>query len=160
MGIIEFVKEAGAKVFGKEEAEVAPRRVNVDPEELSRRKRQRALELLVRDLGLEVEELSIDLDGDTAVVKGIVDDQAEREKVLLAVGNVSGVARVDDRLETRNTAPPSQFYTVVPGDSLSKIARRFYGNAALYPKIFEANRPLLQDPDRIYPGQVLRIPPA
>lgn len=160
MGIFDFVKEAGSKIFGKDEPEVSPRVHNVDPVELERRKQKRALELLVQDLGLEVEGLSIELQGDTAIVHGTVDDQAEREKVILAVGNVRGIARVDDRLEAKRTEPTSQMYTVVSGDTLSKIAKRFYGNAGMYPKIFEANRPMLQDPDRIYPGQVLRIPPA
>ena len=46
------------------------------------------------------------------------------------------------------------------GDTLSKIAREFYGSANKYPVIFEANKPMLSNPDRIYPGQVLRIPKA
>jgi nucleoid-associated protein YgaU len=53
----------------------------------------------------------------------------------------------------------SKFYTVKSGDSLSKIAKEFYGEASKYPQIFEANKPMLKDPDRIYPGQMLRIPP-
>ena len=88
----------------------------------------------------------------------MVDDQAEREKVILAVGNVAGIARVDDRLEAKKKAPEAQMYTVVAGDSLSKIAKKFYGDAGKYHVIFEANKPMLKDPDKIYPGQVLRIP--
>ena len=53
----------------------------------------------------------------------------------------------------------SRFYTVQSGDTLSKIAREFYGDAGKYPRIFEANKPMLKDPDKIYPGQMLRIPP-
>lgn len=49
-------------------------------------------------------------------------------------------------------------HTVKRGDTLSKLAREFYGNAGLYPRIFEANRHLLSDPNRIVTGQVLRIP--
>jgi len=56
--------------------------------------------------------------------------------------------------------PSSRFYTVKSGDTLGKIAKEFYGNAGKYPVIFEANKPMLKDPDRIYPGQVLRIPEA
>ena len=56
--------------------------------------------------------------------------------------------------------PAATFYTVVSGDSLSKIAKKHYGDASKYPVIFDANRPMLKDPDKIYPGQVLRIPPA
>ena len=76
----------------------------------------------------------------------------------MLVGNVEGVGRVDDQLQTAQPEPEATFYTVKSGDTLSKIAREHYGNANQYPKIFEANKPLLKDPDEIYPGQVLRIP--
>ena len=92
-------------------------------------KRRKALEKLLGEFSLQVENLKIDVTGDTAVVHGMVDDQAEREKVVLALGNVIGIARVDDRLETKKKEPESQMYTVVSGDSLSKIAKKFYGNA-------------------------------
>ena len=108
---------------------------------------------------LEVEELRIEVQGDVATVWGKVDNQAEREKVVLAVGNVIGIARVDDRMEAKQKAPEAQMHTVVSGDSLSKIAKKYYGDANKYQAIFEANKPMLKDPDKIYPGQVLRIPP-
>jgi nucleoid-associated protein YgaU len=57
-------------------------------------------------------------------------------------------------------ADESKYYTVVKGDNLSKIAKEFYGNPNKYPQIFEANKPMLTHPDKIYPGQLLRIPPA
>lgn len=53
----------------------------------------------------------------------------------------------------------SKTYVVEKGDTLSKIAKEVYGNANKYPQIFEANKPMLSHPDKIYPGQVLRIPP-
>ncbi len=81
-----------------------------------------------------------------------------REKVVLVLGNTAGIAQVDDRLEVERKEPEAQFYTVKSGDTLSKIAKQYYGNANKYPTIFEANRPMLQNPDKIYPGQVLRIP--
>ena len=96
---------------------------------------------------------------DTAVVKGSVATQADREKVVLAVGNTAGIAKVDDRLEVARAEPEARYYTVVKGDTLSKIAKAQYGDANRYGAIFEANRPMLKDPDRIYPGQLLRIPP-
>lgn len=54
----------------------------------------------------------------------------------------------------------SQFYTVVKGDTLWKIATETLGDGSRYPEIFEANKPMLTDPDLIYPDQVLRIPNA
>ncbi len=162
MGIFDFVKDAGASIFGKDEKGApAPQAQShqVSPQELEAMKRRKALEKLLAELSLQVEGLEIDVTGATATVHGMVDDQAEREKVVLAVGNVAGIARVDDRLETKAKAPQSTMYTVVGGDSLSKIAKKHYGDANKYMKIFEANQPLLKDPNKIYPGQVLRIPP-
>jgi nucleoid-associated protein YgaU len=118
-----------------------------------------ALKRQVELHGLAVEELSIEFDDGVASVSGKTASQAEREKVVLTVGNVEGVAQVDDRIEVVKPEPEAVYYTVVPGDTLSKIAETHYGNAMKYPVIFEANRPMLKDPDKIYPGQVLRIPP-
>jgi nucleoid-associated protein YgaU len=87
-----------------------------------------------------------------------VKSQADKEKIVLAVGNVDHVAQVDDQMTVAEPAPASQFYTVQSGDNLSKIAKQYYGDANQYNKIFEANRPLLKNADDIYPGQVLRIP--
>ena len=158
MGLFDFVKNAGEKIFGKDEPEVQPQKRDVNPEQLEAMKRTKALQQLVGRLGLQVEGLRIGLTGDTATVHGKVDNQAEREKVVLAVGNVVGIAHVDDRMETVRKEPEAVFYTVQKGDTLSKIAKQQYGDAGQYPKIFEANRPMLSDPDKIYPGQVLRIP--
>ncbi len=162
MGIFDFVKDAGASIFDKEAKAPAapqPRTHQVSPQELEAMKRRKALEKLLAELALQVEELRIDVAGTTATVHGKVDDQAEREKVVLAVGNVAGIARVDDRLETKKKAPESTLYTVASGDSLSKIAKKHYGDASKYMTIFAANQPMLKDPNKIYPGQVLRIPP-
>jgi len=159
MGIFDFVKNAGEKVFGKDEPAVAPQVREFDAAKLAQLKRTKALQNLVAKLGLEVEGLRIELTGDTAVVHGKVDDQAEREKVVLAVGNVIGIARVDDRLESVVQQPEAIFYTVKSGDSLSKIAQKHYGDGNKFQQIFAANQPLLKHPDKIYPGQVLRIPP-
>ena len=86
---------------------------------------------------------------------------SEREIVILTAGNTKGVGRVDDRLtvEAPEPEPAAVIYTVVSGDTLSGIAKAQYGDAMKYMKIFEANKPMLEDPDKIYPGQVLRIPP-
>ena len=144
MGLIDFVKSAGEKLFGGEE--------KVDQEGSAK------LENYVRKMGLEIENLKVDVTGDVATVSGKVNSQQEREKVVLAVGNTAGIARVDDRIEVAKE-PAATFYTVEKGDTLSKIAKGQYGDPMKYQAIFEANRPMLKDPDLIYPGQVLRIPP-
>lgn len=75
--------------------------------------------------------------------------------------NVTGAVTSTEEIVNPPAAdPPGQTYTVASGDSLSKIAREFYGKASAWPLIFEANRDQLDDPDRIKPGQVLKIPPA
>jgi nucleoid-associated protein YgaU len=55
-------------------------------------------------------------------------------------------------------APPARTYKVAPGDSLSKIAKQFYGDANKWKRIFEANRDTIKNPDLIHPGQILKIP--
>ena len=75
------------------------------------------------------------------------------------LGNIAQVSQVDDRLEVVTPEPEAQFYVVKKGDTLSKIAKEYYGDFKKYPVIFEANKPMLKDPDLIYPGQTLRIPP-
>ena len=153
MGLIDFIRSAGEKVFGTGEAAAAP---TTDETVLS--KRATALEEHVRGLALPVEGLKIKVAGDVAYVKGTTATQEAREKVLLAVGNVEGIARVEDRIEVAAAQPEARFYTVVKGDTLSAIAKKQYGDANQYPKIFEANKPMLRHPDKIYPGQVLRVP--
>jgi nucleoid-associated protein YgaU len=86
--------------------------------------------------------------------------QAEREKAILAVGNIEGIAAVEDDIAIDAPEPASVFHEVARGDTLSAIARKHYGNANAYMKIFDANKPMLSHPDKIYPGQKLRIPPA
>jgi nucleoid-associated protein YgaU len=152
MGLIDFVMNAGDKLFG--------------PKGESDQERSAKLENHVRKMGLKVDQLKIDVAGDKATVNGRVESQADKEKIVLTVGNTAGIAKVDDRLlitvaskAPEKKEPEAKYYTVVKGDTLSKIAKAQYGDAMKYPVIFEANKPMLKDPDKIYPGQVLRIPP-
>ena len=121
------------------------------------------LEQFVAGLGLHADDLEIRFDDGTAYIEGTVATQEDRERIILAVGNVEGVEKVDEDLDVVDPdegGEGAKMYTVVKGDTLSKIAKEFYGDASKYPVIFEANRPMLKDPDLIYPGQVLRIPSA
>ena len=152
MGIFDFIKDIGEKIGGKDDDD--------RNEALEERMKGNELMRHVMKLGLEVENLRVDFDDGVATVSGKAADQATRERVILAIGNTAGVARVDDRMTVEDPEPEATFYTVEKGDSLSKIAKEHYGDAMEYPRIFEANRPMLSDPDKIYPGQVLRIPAA
>ena len=153
MGIFSFIKNAGAKVFGigkTTEEENAEKSDQL-------RKAITNHSLIVTDLGIEVNDDAVKLWGQAV-------DLATKEKVVLVVGNTNGIASVEDNLtfaeiEVIEEAELAQFHTVVSGDTLGKIAKTYYGNAMKYPVIFEANKPMLSHPDKIYPGQVLRIPP-
>lgn len=162
MGLFTFLKEAGQKLFGKE-VKAAEQAAAADPAKIAEANRAAAtaIENYVQSLGLKITAFTVTFDGATGTAKvyGVADDQATKEKAILAVGNVEGVAAVDDQMTVSVVAPPAQFYTVVKGDTLSKIAKEFYGNANEYMRIFEANKPMLTHPDKIYPGQSLRIPP-
>lgn len=161
MGLLDFIKDAGEKVFGdNDEAEVAAQPPS--PQELRARldrKRSAAIHRRLTEAGLDADGVTVDASGDRVTLTGSVGTQEDREKLSIAAGNIAGVAAIDDQLEVENPEPEATFYTVQSGDTLSKIAKEQYGDAMKYPVIFEANRPMLEDPDRIYPGQMLRIPP-
>lgn len=173
MSIIDFVRNAGEKIFKPGES-----------------RREDAIEKHLAGYGIH--GVTVEVDGETARLTGSVRDMATREKAVLIAGNVDGIGRVDDRIQVlrsaqatatatparpvastaTGTAAPavaaaapaaseawsSRTYTVKSGDTLSKIAGEMYGEASKYTQIFEANKPMLKDPDEIYPGQVLRIP--
>jgi nucleoid-associated protein YgaU len=112
-------------------------------------------------VGVAVQNLALELNDGTATVRGSVGSQSEREKLLLAIGNTPGIGQVDDQLTVSApaTTASATLYTVKRGDTLSAIAKSYYKDGSKYTRIFEANRPMLGDPNKIYPGQVLRIPP-
>jgi nucleoid-associated protein YgaU len=186
MGIFSFIANAGAKLFGGKKPSEIPNLSSVIAQH-------------VGSIGLPKKHLHYWLEGETMVVSGWVDDKSTKEKVVLAVGNVEGVDKVEDRIVVgpppvikvpvaaaaapvvaekvpvqaaipaeqlpskeeiaKQEAWASKTHTVEKGDTLSKIAKEVYGDAMKYPLIFEANKPMLSHPDKIYPGQVLRIPP-
>ena len=161
-----FFKEAGEKLFGKGQAKAAQEAAAKAPSPENTAALNAAAGKAIEDYlatqSLQVEGLDVAFDGatTTVTVSGVAADQATKEKVLLCCGNVEHVAAVNDLLTVKASAPEAQWHTVVSGDNLSKIARTFYGDANKYPLIFEANRPMLTHPDKIYPGQMLRIPPV
>lgn len=151
MGLFSFIKDAGKKLFGKKEEEL--------PKEEKAELKASALIAHIQELGLAFKTLKVSIkEDDTVVVAGEVEEQADAEKIVLALGNVEGVESVDNQMTVVIPAAEARYHTVVKGDWLSKIAKEYYGDAMKYNIIFEANKPMLQDPDEIYPGQVLRIP--
>ena len=121
-------------------------------------KKKEGIEDRVKKTAPAVEKLEVEEAGEKVILKGKVKTQEEAEKAVIAAGNTPGVAEVESKIEVEEEKPAAVFYTVKSGDTLSKIAKEHYGDAMKYPVIFEANKPMLSDPDKIYPGQTLRIP--
>ena len=168
MGFFDFLADAGSKVSGKDEKEAEVTMPVI---------------MHIEKSGVDVSHLKTNFSNGVVTLSGYVPNQEQKEKAVLTAGNIKGVSRVQDNLilgqkpadvvaaekaeadvakaeegKAGEAAWESRTYTVKSGDTLGKIAKEFYGNAGKYPKIFEANKPMLSDPDKIYPGQVLRIP--
>ena len=166
MGMLDFVKDAGEKLFGIGKAKASMQEAAAAPADAAKVKAANdaaadAIVAYVKSQNLSATGLTVNYDGGsgTVTVYGVAPDQATMEKILLCCGNVAGVAKVDNRMSVDKSEPEAKYYTVVAGDTLSKISKTQYGDANKYMAIFEANKPMLKDPDKIYPGQKLRIPP-
>ena len=145
MSLFSFVKEAGEKLIDL----LTPGNANAEEQ----------LKKHVESVGLGNPNIKATVEGDKIILTGEVASQEEKEKIILAAGNVAGVASVDDQITvTGPVAQAARFVTVEKGDTLSAISKKVYGDPDKYQKIFEANKPMLKHPDKIYPGQVLRIP--
>ena len=138
MGLFSFLKNRGKRLGAAEAAEAPP---------------AEDLKAELADLGLD-EGIEVSVEGDTVKLSGTPASQEAKEKAILAVGNIEGVAQVEDA----TPGPDPKTYTVESGDSLWAISEKALGSGNRYMEIFEANKPMLSDPDKIYPGQVLRIP--
>ena len=141
MGLFSFIKDIGMDLFkGGDEGEEVQ-------------------EMLTKEFPNQISDLKVEFEDGAVTLAGTCDTCATREKAVLLAGNVKGVEKVNDE---NFTAPPAEeeteFYVIQKGDSLSKIAKHYYGDAMKYPVIFEANREVIKDPDLIYPGQTVRIP--
>lgn len=173
MGFFDFFKDAGENDLTAK-VEVSEDRIDAI--------RQEHIEKNIAQLDIEGEVVSVSVKGDVATLRGTAPSQEAMEKMVLCAGNQHGIGQVDCQVEVdappstetatepapagqaeapeaaAPAAPEATFYTVVSGDTLGKIAKEHYGDAGKYPIIFEANKPMLTDPDKIYPGQTLRIP--
>ncbi len=168
MSLISFIQDAGEKLFDHPKAAPASTAAaaagsapaTTDIAALNTTAGQ-AIERYIGAQGLKADGLDVKYDGatQTVTVAGVAPDQATREKIVLCCGNVAAVAKVDDLLTVASGGGAESTYREVKaGDTLSKIAKEAYGDANAYMKIFEANKPMLSNPDKIYPGQKLRIP--
>ena len=141
MGLWNFIKDAG-KAIGIGGSDEAP---------------EDKLKAEIADLGLDADGVEIAVEGDTVKISGDAASQEVKEKIILAAGNIEGIAAVNETV-TVPDAKDAVFHTVEKGDTLWAISTKTLGDGARYEEIFEANKPMLSHPDKIYPGQVLRIP--
>ena len=167
MSLISFLRDAGEKLFNAPKSAPAPAAASPAPPAqpdvgaLNATAGQ-AIERYIASQGLKADGLDVKYDGatQTVTVMGVTPDQETKEKIVLCCGNVASVAKVNDLLTVASGGgQESKYREVKSGDTLSKIAKEEYGDANAYMKIFEANKPMLSNPDKIYPGQKLRIPP-
>lgn len=153
MGLGSFLKNVGEKIFGGGET----------PQEQAQKVRDH-----ISKYGFDVSGLNFSVANDKVTISGEAKNWEEKGKIYVAAGNVEGIDGVTDNMTVKpapvETAAPAakavepKYHTVESGDTLSKIAKEVYGNVNAYNRIFEANKPMLSDPDKIYPGQVLVIP--
>jgi nucleoid-associated protein YgaU len=150
MGLFDFAKTIGQKLFSRED-EAA-----------------RKIEEHIESANPGIDHLKVDYRNSIAYLSGEAKSAEALQKAVLMAGNVQGVESVNvDGIrvpasirepKTVETLENVQYYVIQPGDTLSKIARQFYGNSSDYTRIFEANREVIRDPDLIFPGQKIRIP--
>jgi len=162
MSLISFIREAGEKLFKSPAVDPAPAAAQPDIAALNKTAGE-AIEKYIGSQKLKADGLDVQYDGasQTVTVSGVAPDQETKEKIVLCCGNVAAVSKVNDMLTVAAPAQAESTYRAVKsGDTLSKIAKEAYGDANAYMKIFEANKPMLSDPNKIYPGQMLRIPAA
>ena len=145
MSVFSFLKNVGAKILGS--SDTTPATSDELKKELAKHQ-------------LDAEGIEVQVDGDKVTVTGPAASTEQAEKIVLALGNTMGVSSVENKLDVAQPAAEARMYTVKSGDTLWKIAEEMYGKGkgAKYNVIFEANTPMLSHPDKIYPGQVLRIP--
>ena len=154
MGLFDFIKSAGRKLNPGQEA-------------------QEIKDLLTRSLSGQISNLNVSWADGTAKVFGVATSHAAKEKAVLLAGNHDGVEKVDDQITVAQTTlaqdaasvqatqvAASEFYTIEKGDSLSKIAGEKMGDTGKWKALFDANKEVIEDPDKIYPGQRIRIPKA
>jgi nucleoid-associated protein YgaU len=161
MDLFGFVKDVGRRLFNKDEEAAQKIKEHI----------------LASNPG--VEDLEVSFERGIVGLKGRCTRTDAFQKCILMAGNVQGVIDVDATGLTPFVAPrpeavpvggPHQhahatpvesreeYYVIERGDTLSHIARRYYGEASSWPRLFEANREVIQDPDKIFPGQKIRVP--
>jgi nucleoid-associated protein YgaU len=145
MGLLDFAKDVGRQLFDTDAEAADNIRQHLD----------------IKLSGIS--NLDVDFDDGVATLRGECVNEATRNNAILIAGNVKGVEKiVADGLTFPEPVEQEKekfdVYEIVSGDTLGAIAKRYYGKASLYTRIHEANKELIPNPDRIYPGQKIKIP--
>jgi nucleoid-associated protein YgaU len=141
MGLFDFVKEIGRKLFNRDE-EAAEK-----------------IKKHIEESNPGIEGLQVEFKNGVVSIAGQATSAEAMEKAVLMAGNVQGVSEVNiDKLQAPPVQAKVEYYIIKKGDTLSAIAKQFYGKGNEYPKIFEANREVIKDANLIFPGQKIRIP--
>lgn len=144
MGLFNFAKNIGKSIFKKDDDEQT---------------QGAALQEHITEDNPGIEGLQVEVQGDTAVLKGKAESAEALEKAVLMAGNAMGIENVEAaEVEAPEQTAEVEYYEIQSGDSLWKIADKVYGNGSEYTKLFEANREVIKDPDLIFPGQIIRVP--
>ena len=145
MGLFDFAKDVGKKLFDTDKDAAENIKQHLD----------------IKLTG--VKNLDVAFDDGVATICGDCANEATRDSAVLLAGDVKGVEKVvaDDLTfpePKEEEKEKVEYYEIVSGDTLGGIAKRFYGKASLYTRIHAANKELIPDPNKIYPGQKIRIP--
>ncbi len=166
MGLFDFAKNIGPNIFSDDEPNPADK-----------------IYAYIEERNPGLDKFSVKVDGGVVTIVGFAQSTEAAQKAVLLAGNIKGVDEVISKLyvpgsNMTETEPVQElealesmeidtaaletgdveFYIIESGDTLSKIAKQYYGDAMAYPKIFEANKEVIKDPDLIFVGQKIRIP--
>ena len=140
MGLFDFVKSIGNRIFNSDAEAAEKIKEHIEAENPG------------------VKDLHVEFDDGTVTLTGNSDSPEAAEKAILMAGNVKGVENIKSEIKSPPQKEKVEYYVIVKGDTLSGIAKKYYGKAMDYPRIFEANREVIKDPDKIFVGQKIRIP--
>ncbi len=145
MGLLDFARDVGRQIF------------DTDAEAADNIKQHLEIQMT------GIKNIDVKFDDGVATICGDCDNQKIKDQAILIAGNVKGVEKIiADGLNAPEPAAEivsmDAFYEIKSGDTLGKIAKEYYGKASQYTRIFDANREIISDPNKIYPGQKIRIP--
>lgn len=165
MGLFNFLKNVGSGMLKRKM--VKSNSANKS-EALNRERQEGMLEGFLEGAEIGIQNVDIEIEGEVVKVWGEAETDSDRQRAILMLGNIDGISSIDDRISVVGASTEAveesipdttaEIYEVQSGDSLSKIAKSFYGDPMKYKVIFEANYPVIKDPNLIYPGQKIRIP--